>query len=176
MEEKLYLLHQKTTEVGKKILAENPDTGGSLGCAISEAMELSLKTPNCRYVLGSVLDHVILHQSIIGLEAKTALDKYGVTPDIVIGCAGGGSNLAGAIAPFMADKLEGKNDIRFIAVEPASCPTLTRGKYAFDFGDTGKMTPLMKMYTLGSGFYACAKPCWRSSLPWHVTYHFKTLP
>jgi tryptophan synthase beta chain len=141
-----------TTEVGRKILKENPDTGGSLGCAISEAMETALKTPNCRYVLGSVLNHVVLHQSIIGLESKMALDKYGIEPDIVIGCAGGGSNLGGLITPFMADKLEGKNNIHFIAVEPASCPSLTRGKFAFDFGDTGKTTPLMRMYTLGSGF------------------------
>lgn len=141
-----------TTEVGKRILEENPNTGGSLGCAISEAMEVALKTDNCRYVLGSVLNHVVLHQSIIGLEAKTALDKYNITPDIIIGCAGGGSNLGGLIAPYMADKIEGKNNIHFIAVEPASCPSLTRGKYAFDFGDTGKTTPLMRMYTLGSGF------------------------
>lgn len=141
-----------TTEVGRKILAENPGTGGSLGCAISEAMETALKTKNCRYVLGSVLNHVLLHQSIIGLETKAALDKYDIRPDIIIGCAGGGSNLGGLITPFMAEKLEGKNDIHFIAVEPASCPSLTRGKYAFDFGDTGRTTPLMRMYTLGSGF------------------------
>lgn len=141
-----------TTEVGRRILAENPGTGGSLGCAISEAMEVSMKTDNCRYVLGSVLNHVVLHQSIIGLETKLGLDKYGVQPDIVIGCAGGGSNLGGLITPFMADKLEGKNNIHFIAVEPASCPSLTRGRYAFDFGDTGQTTPLMRMYTLGSGF------------------------
>ena len=141
-----------TTEVGRKILAENPETGGSLGCAISEATEGALKTENCRYVLGSVLNHVLMHQSVIGLESKTALDKYGIKPDIIIGCAGGGSNLGGLIAPFMAEKIEGKNDIKFIAVEPASCPSLTRGKYAYDFGDTGKQTPLMKMYTLGSGF------------------------
>ncbi len=141
-----------TTEIGKKILSENPTTGGSLGCAISEAIETAVKTDNCRYVLGSVLNHVLLHQSIIGLEAKAALDKYGVTPDIVIGCAGGGSNLGGLISPFMADKLRGKTNTEFIAVEPASCPSLTRGKYALDFGDTGKMTPLIKMYTLGSGF------------------------
>ena len=141
-----------TTEVGRRILAENPGTGGSLGCAISEAMEVSMKTDNCRYVLGSVLNHVVLHQSIIGLETKIGLDKYGVQPDIVIGCAGGGSNLGGLITPFMADKLEGKNNIHFIAVEPASCPSLTRGRYAFDFGDTGQTTPLMRMYTLGSGF------------------------
>lgn len=141
-----------TTEVGRKILAENPGTGGSLGCAISEAMEVSMKTPNCRYVLGSVLDHVLLHQSIIGEEVKIACDKYDINPDIIIGCAGGGSNLGGLIAPFMGDKIEGKNNIEFIAVEPASCPSLTRGRYALDFGDTGKTTPLMMMYTLGSGF------------------------
>ncbi len=141
-----------TTEVGKKILAEFPETSGSLGCAISEAMEKALKTPNCRYVLGSVLNHVLLHQSIIGMEAKVALDKYGIQPDIIIGCAGGGSNLGGLIAPFMADRIEGKNNIAFRAVEPASCPSLTRGVYAYDFGDTGNMTPLIKMYTLGSQF------------------------
>ncbi|MDY5627280.1 MAG: TrpB-like pyridoxal phosphate-dependent enzyme [Clostridia bacterium] len=141
-----------TTEIGRKILAENPDTGGSLGCAISEATEVAMKTENCRYVLGSVLNHVLMHQSIIGLESKIALDKYGIKPDVIIGCAGGGSNLGGLIAPFMAEKISGKNDIKFIAVEPASCPSLTRGKYAYDFGDTGKQTPLMKMYTLGSGF------------------------
>ena len=141
-----------TTEVGRRILAEMPDTGGSLGCAISEAVETALKTPNCRYVLGSVLDHVLLHQSVIGLESKTALDMYGVTPDIVIGCCGGGSNFGGLIAPFMADRLEEKNKTTFVGVEPASCPSLTRGKYAYDFCDTGKMTPLAKMYTLGSGF------------------------
>ena len=141
-----------TTEVGRKILAEHPDTGGSLGCAISEAVETAVKTPNCRYVLGSVLDHVLLHQSVIGLESKTALDMYGVTPDIIIGCCGGGSNFGGLIAPFMADRLEGKNNITFVGVEPASCPSLTRGKYAYDFCDTGRMTPLAKMYTLGSGF------------------------
>ena len=145
-----------TTQAGRKILERMPDTGGSLGCAISEAIEVATSTPNCRYVLGSVLDHVALHQTVIGLEAKTALDKYGVTPDIVIGCAGGGSNLAGLIAPFMADKLLGKNNIRFIAVEPASCPSLTRGKYAYDFCDTGKTTPLARMYTLGSGFIPSA--------------------
>ena len=138
--------------MGRKILAENPETGGSLGCAISEATEVAMKTENCRYVLGSVLNHVLMHQSVIGLESKTALDKYGIKPDIIIGCAGGGSNLGGLIAPFMAEKIEGKNDIKFIAVEPASCPSLTRGKYAYDFGDTGKQTPLMKMYTLGNGF------------------------
>ena len=141
-----------TTEVGRKIFAENPGTGGSLGCAISEAMETALKTKNCRYVLGSVLNHVLLHQSIIGEETIAACRKYGIEPDMIIGCAGGGSNLGGLISPFMADKIRGKNDIEFIAVEPASCPSLTRGRYAFDFGDTGKTTPLMRMYTLGSGF------------------------
>jgi tryptophan synthase beta chain len=142
----------ETTEVGKKILAENPGTGGSLGCAISEAIELMAKTPNCRYVLGSVLDHVLLHQTVIGLETKTACEKYGIQPDIIIGCTGGGSNFGGLIGPFMGDKIQGKNNMRFIGVEPASCPSLTRGKYAYDFGDTGKTTPLLKMYTLGSGF------------------------
>jgi len=141
-----------TTEIGKKILSENPNTGGSLGCAISEAMEVAMKTDNCRYVLGSVLNHVLLHQSIIGEEAMAACKKYGIEPDMIIGCAGGGSNLGGLISPFMAGKIRGENNIEFIAVEPASCPSLTRGKYAFDFGDTGKTTPLMKMYTLGSGF------------------------
>lgn len=145
-----------TTEAGRKILAEKPDTTGSLGCAISEALEVAAKTPDCRYLLGSVMNHVLLHQSVIGLEAKTALDKYGITPDIIIGCAGGGSNLGGLIAPYMAERLEGKNNIVFRAVEPASCPSLTRGRYAYDFGDTGKMTPLVKMYTLGSGFIPSA--------------------
>ncbi len=145
-----------TTMVGRKILNEFPGTGGSLGCAISEAVEAASARENYRYVLGSVLNQVLLHQSIIGLETKTALDKYGVTPDMVIGCAGGGSNLGGLITPFMADKLQGKNDCRFIAVEPASCPSLTRGKYAYDFCDTGKVCPLAKMYTLGSGFMPSA--------------------
>jgi tryptophan synthase beta chain len=141
-----------TTDIGKKILSENPGTGGSLGCAISEALETAAKSDGYRYVLGSVLNHVVLHQSVIGLEAKAALEMYDIVPDIIIGCAGGGSNLGGLISPFMADKLRGKSDTRFIAVEPASCPSLTRGKYAYDHGDTGKMTPLMLMYTLGSGF------------------------
>ena len=141
-----------TTEAGRRILEEMPDTGGSLGCAISEAIEVAVKGKNSRYVLGSVLNHVLLHQSIIGLEAKAALEKYGVEPDIVIGCAGGGSNLGGLLAPFMAGKIKKENDIRFIAVEPASCPSLTRGRFAYDFGDTGRSTPLLKMYTLGSGF------------------------
>jgi tryptophan synthase beta chain len=141
-----------TTAIGRKILAANPGTGGSLGCAISEAVETAVTTPGCRYVLGSVLDHVLLHQSVIGLESKLVLDKYGITPDIVIGCVGGGSNFGGLVAPFMADRIAGKNKTEFIAVEPSSCPTLTRGKYAYDFGDTGMTTPLIKMYTLGSGF------------------------
>lgn len=141
-----------STEVGRKILAENPGTGGSLGCAISEALEVALKTENCRYVLGSVLDHVLLHQSIIGEETRIACEKYNIRPDILIGCVGGGSNFGGLIAPFVADKISGKNNMQIIAVEPASCPTLTRGKLAYDFGDTGKMTPLMRMYTLGSAF------------------------
>jgi len=141
-----------TTECGKKILADDPDTGGSLGCAISEAIEVAMGREKCRYVLGSVLNHVILHQSVIGLETKAACDKYGIEPDIIIGCAGGGSNLGGLISPFMADRIRGKNNIDFVAVEPASCPTLTRGKYAYDFGDTARTTPLLHMYTLGSGF------------------------
>ena len=141
-----------TTEVGRQILAAHPDTGGSLGCAISEAVEVATQTGNCRYALGSVMDHVMLHQSIIGLESKLAMDKYGISPDIIIACTGGGSNFGGIIAPFMAERLEGKNNIEFVAVEPASCPTLTRGKFAYDYGDIGKKTPLTKMYTLGSGF------------------------
>lgn len=141
-----------TTEVGRKILSENPGTGGSLGCAISEAMETALKTDNCRYVLGSVLNHVLVHQTIIGQETYFACKKYDIKPDMIIGCAGGGSNLGGLISPFMADYINGKCDIDFVAVEPASCPSLTRGRYAFDFGDTGQSTPLMRMYTLGSGF------------------------
>ncbi|MDR0752199.1 MAG: TrpB-like pyridoxal phosphate-dependent enzyme [Christensenellaceae bacterium] len=144
------------TKAGQKILAENPTTGGSLGCAISEALEQALTTENCRYVLGSVLDHVILHQSVVGLECKIAMDKYGITPDIIIGCAGGGSNLGGIISPFMGDRLNGKNNITFIAVEPASCPSLTRGKFVYDFGDTARTTPLIKMYTLGNGFIPSA--------------------
>ena len=142
----------ETTNVGRKILAEYPGTSGSLGCAISEAVETAVSNPGYRYVLGSVLNQVLLHQSIIGLEAKTAMDKYGVKPDIVIGCAGGGSNLGGLIAPFMGEKLRGEADYRFIAVEPASCPSFTRGEYRYDFCDTGMVCPLAKMYTLGSGF------------------------
>ena len=145
-----------TTEIGRKILAEHPDTTGSLGCAISEAVETAVTHPGYRYVLGSVLNQVLLHQSIIGLEAKAALDKYGITPDIIIGCAGGGSNLGGLISPFMGEKLRGEKDYRIIAVEPASCPSFTRGKYAYDFCDTGEICPLAKMYTLGSQFIPSA--------------------
>ena len=142
-----------TTEVGRKILAAHPGTGGSLGCAISEAVEAAVTSEGkYRYVLGSVLSQVLLHQSIIGLEAKAALDKYGVKPDIIIGCAGGGSNLGGLISPFMGEMLRGEAEYRFIAVEPASCPTLTRGVYAYDYCDTGMICPLAKMYTLGSSF------------------------
>ncbi len=141
-----------TTAVGRKILEEFPGTGGSLGCAISEAVEAATSMDGYRYALGSVLNQVLLHQSIIGMETKAALDKYGVKPDIIIGCAGGGSNLGGLIAPFMGEQLQGKANYRFIAVEPASCPSLTRGKYAYDYCDTGKVCPLSKMYTLGSGF------------------------
>ena len=140
------------TEVGRKILAAHPGTTGSLGCAISEAVEVAVTNPGYRYVLGSVLNQVLLHQSIIGLEAKAALDKVGVKPDMIIGCAGGGSNLGGLIAPFMGEKLRGEQDYRIIAVEPASCPSFTRGKFAYDFCDTGMICPLAKMYTLGSGF------------------------
>ena len=140
------------TNAGRAILAADPGTGGSLGCAISEAVERAVTTPGCRYVLGSVLNQVLLHQSVIGLESKAALELYDEYPDIVIGCAGGGSNLGGLIAPFMQDKLTGKANPHFIAVEPASCPSFTRGKYAYDFCDTGKITPMAKMYTLGSGF------------------------
>jgi len=145
-----------TTESGKKILASDPDTTGSLGCAISEAIETAVKTDKCRYVLGSVLNHVLLHQTVIGMETKTALDKYNIKPDIIIGCAGGGSNLGGLISPFMGEKLAGKSKTRFIAVEPASCPSFTRGRYAYDFGDTAKTTPLIKMMTLGNGFIPSA--------------------
>lgn len=141
-----------TTEVGKKILAAHPGTTGSLGCAISEAVEAATTTEGYRYVLGSVLNQVLLHQSIIGLETEAALKKYDIHPDIIIGCAGGGSNLGGLIAPFMRDKIKGLTDYRIIAVEPASCPSFTRGKYAYDFCDTGMVCPLAKMYTLGSSF------------------------
>ena len=146
----------ETTQIGRKILAEHPGTTGSLGCAISEAVEVAVGTEGYRYVLGSVLNQVLLHQSVIGLEAKAALDKYGVKPDIIIGCAGGGSNLGGLISPFMGEKLRGEADYRIIAVEPASCPSFTRGKFAYDFCDTGMVCPLAKMYTLGSGFIPSA--------------------
>ncbi len=144
------------TEVGRKILKEFPGTTGSLGCAISEAVEAATTQEGYRYVLGSVLSQVLLHQTVIGLETKTALDKYGITPDIIIGCAGGGSNLGGLISPFMGEKLRGEKDYRIIAVEPASCPSLTRGKYVYDFCDTGMVCPLSKMYTLGNGFIPSA--------------------
>ncbi len=144
------------TEVGKKILEEHPGTTGSLGCAISEAVEVATKSEGYRYVLGSVLSQVLLHQTVIGLETKAALDKYEITPDIIIGCAGGGSNLGGLVSPFVGEMLRGEKQYQIIAVEPASCPSLTRGKYAYDFCDTGKVCPLAKMYTLGSGFIPSA--------------------
>ena len=145
-----------STAIGRKILEAHPGTTGSLGCAISEAVEVATTTEGYRYVLGSVLNQVLLHQSVIGLEAKAALDKYGVKPDIIIGCAGGGSNLGGLISPFMGEKLRGEADYRIIAVEPASCPSFTRGKFAYDFCDTGMVCPLAKMYTLGSNFIPSA--------------------
>ena len=145
-----------TTDIGKKINAEFPGTTGSLGCAISEAVEAAVKQPGYRYVLGSVLNQVLLHQSVIGLETKAALDKIGVKADLIIGCAGGGSNLGGLISPFVGEKLRGEADYDILAVEPASCPSLTRGKYAYDFCDTGKVCPLAKMYTLGSSFIPSA--------------------
>ena len=146
-----------TTEVGRKILAAHPGTGGSLGCAISEAVEAAVTSGGkYRYVLGSVMNQVMLHQSVIGLETKTALDKYGVKADIVIGCAGGGSNLGGLIAPFMGRKIKGELDCKFIAVEPVSCPSFTRGVYAYDYCDTGMICPLSKMYTMGSSFIPAA--------------------
>lgn len=145
-----------TTNVGRKLLEEFPDTTGSLGCAISEAVEAAVSNEGYRYVLGSVLNQVLLHQTVIGLETKAALDKYGIKPDIIIGCAGGGSNLGGLISPFMGEKLRGEADYRIIAVEPASCPSFTRGKFAYDFCDTGMICPLAKMYTLGSQFIPSA--------------------
>ena len=144
------------TEIGKKINAEFPGTTGSLGCAISEAVEAAVKQPGYRYVLGSVLNQVLLHQSVIGLETKAALDKLGVKADLIIGCAGGGSNLGGLVSPFIGEKLRGEADYDILAVEPASCPSFTRGKYAYDFCDTGKVCPLAKMYTLGSSFIPSA--------------------
>ncbi len=146
----------ETTKVGREILKKFPGTGGSLGCAVSEAVERASETEGAKYVLGSVLDHVILHQSIIGLETKTALEKYGIEPDMLISCVGGGSNFGGFIAPFVKDKIEGKKNYRIIGVEPASCPSMTRGRYVYDYGDTGQMTPLLRMYTLGSGFMPSA--------------------
>ena len=145
-----------TTRIGEQINREHPGTTGSLGCAISEAVEAAVSTPGYRYVLGSVLNQVLLHQSIIGLEAKKAMDKLGVRPDVVIGCAGGGSNLGGLISPFMGEKLRGEGDVRIVAVEPASCPSLTRGRYAYDYCDTGRICPLAKMYTLGADFIPSA--------------------
>ena len=144
------------TEIGRKINADHPGTTGSLGCAISEAVEMATHTEGYRYVLGSVLNQVLLHQTVIGLETKAALDKYGIEPDMIIGCAGGGSNLGGLISPFMGEKLRGEKDYRIIAVEPASCPSFTRGKFAYDFCDTGMICPLAKMYTLGSNFIPSA--------------------
>ncbi|GHU94076.1 TrpB-like pyridoxal-phosphate dependent enzyme [Clostridia bacterium] len=141
-----------TTAAGRKILAETPDTNGSLGCAISEAIEVAMSSDNCKYVLGSVLNHVLLHQSVIGLETRAAMDSIGEYPDVVIGCAGGGSNLGGLLSGYASDKFSGKSKVRFLAIEPRSCPSLTRGKYAYDFGDTGRTTPLLKMYTLGCGY------------------------
>lgn len=146
----------ETTNIGRKILEKHPGTTGSLGCAISEAVEAATSQEGYRYVLGSVLNQVLLHQSVIGLEAKAAMDKYGVKPDLIIGCAGGGSNLGGLISPFMGEVLRGENEYKFIAVEPASCPSFTRGKFAYDFCDTGMVCPLSKMYTLGSGFIPSA--------------------
>ena len=146
----------ETTEAGRRILAEHPGTTGSLGCAISEAVEMAVTHPGYRYVLGSVLSQVLLHQTVIGLETQTALRKYGIHPDIIIGCAGGGSNLGGLISPFMGEKLRGEADYRIVAVEPASCPSFTRGRYAYDFCDTGRVCPLAKMYTLGCDFIPSA--------------------
>jgi tryptophan synthase beta chain len=144
------------TAIGRNINEEHPGTTGSLGCAISEAVEVATSTPGYRYELGSVLNQVLLHQSIIGLETKTACDKYGIKPDMIIGCAGGGSNLGGLISPFMGEKLRGEADYRIIAVEPASCPSFTRGRYAYDFCDTGRVCPMAKMYTLGHDFIPSA--------------------
>ena len=145
-----------TTAVGRKILEQFPGTGGSLGCAISEAVEDSMQRESYRYVLGSVMNQVLLHQSVIGLETKSALEKYNIKPDIIIGCAGGGSNLGGLISPFVGQKLRGEADMRLVAVEPASCPSLTRGQYVYDYCDTGMVCPLQKMYTLGSSFMPSA--------------------
>jgi len=139
------------TEVGKKILEEHPDSPGSLGIAISEAIEDAVGDENARYSLGSVLNHVLLHQTIIGLEAQKQLEKIGEYPDVVMGCAGGGSNFAGICLPFVRDKIHGK-EVSIVAAEPTSCPTMTRGPYAYDFGDLAKTTPLLPMHTLGHDF------------------------
>ena len=144
------------TQVGKALLEKFPETTGSLGCAISEAVESAVTHPGYRYVLGSVLNQVLLHQTVIGLETKAALDKYGIKPDIIVGCAGGGSNLGGLISPFVGEILRGEADYKIIAVEPASCPSFTRGKFAYDFADTGMICPLAKMYTLGNQFIPSA--------------------
>ena len=166
-----------TTNAGRAILAKDPNTTGSLGCAISEAVEKAVTTPDCRYVLGSVLNQVLLHQSVIGLESYEALKEFDEYPDIVIGCAGGGSNLGGLIAPFMRDKLTGaRADTRFIAVEPASCPSLTRGRFEYDFCDTGKITPMAKMYTLGAEFIPSPNHGRRPALSRHVPDPVETLP
>ncbi len=152
------------TEFGKKILASNPNHTGSLGIAISEALETVIKTEGSKYALGSVLNHVLLHQTVVGQEARKQMKKAGEYPDVIIGCVGGGSNFAGIAFPFMVDKLKNKNKTRFLGVEPASCASLTKGKYEYDFGDTAQMTPLLKMHTLGSGFVPIANPCWRITL------------
>ena len=140
------------TEVGKKVLAENPDSSGSLGIAISEAVEVAAQRDDTKYALGSVLNHVLLHQTVVGQEAIRQMELADDYPDVVVGCTGGGSNFAGLSFPFIGRKLRGEQDVRVVAVEPANCPSLTKGKYAYDFGDTGKMTPMVKMHTLGSSF------------------------
>ena len=161
-----------TTKVGRKILEKDAETTGSLGCAISEAIEKAVTTDGYKYVLGSVLNQVLLHQSIIGVETKIAMDILEEYPDIIVGCAGGGSNLGGLIAPYIKDKLENKKNLRIIAVEPASCPSFTKGKYAYDFCDTGKMTPLAKMYTIRKWIYSITKSCRRIKISWNVTNSF----
>jgi tryptophan synthase beta chain len=165
----------ETTEVGKAILREHPGTTGSLGCAISEAVEAAVTRPGYRYVLGSVLNQVLLHQSVIGLETKAALDKYGVKPDIIIGCAGGGSNLGGLIAPFMGEKLRGEADYRIIAVEPASCPSLTRGRFAYDFCDTGQGLPAGKDVHAGQRLHSLGQPRRRAAVSRHERHPLPAL-
>ncbi|BBK29930.1 tryptophan synthase beta chain [Stella humosa] len=140
------------TESGRAILASNPDSTGSLGIAISEAVERAVQSPDTKYALGSVLNHVLLHQTILGEEAMLQLEMAGDYPDVIVGCTGGGSNFGGIAFPFLGEKLRGGRDVEIIAVEPAACPTLTKGVYAYDFGDTGHLTPLVKMHTLGSTF------------------------